>query len=194
MSIRVYDGAIKSAKAAGLAVLGLAAAVGLGLAQTGQAPTSATKDSSLYPNDFGPAEIDVSSYPKEQRQGYRDMVFKCAACHTPARPINAQFLELTEEEERKAKKEDPELFKDEKLVKVEEKLWSRYIKRMMAKPGCPVSAKDGSAKRIYDFLVYDSKFRKMGENGKAFRKMRSGLLDDFKKKHKDVYDKLYVEK
>jgi len=36
--------------------------------------------------------------------------------------------------------------------------WSRYIKRMMHKPGSGISNADG--KKIYDFLVYDSSVRK----------------------------------
>jgi hypothetical protein len=157
-----------------------------------ESTASLTKDSSLYPNDFGPAELDVSGYPKPIREGYKLMVFKCAACHTAARPINSQFLELNEEEEHKAKKEDPELFKDKKLTRVEEKIWSRYVKRMMQKPGCPVKGEDG--KKIYDFLVYDSKVRKTGENGKAFRAERAKLLKEFYAKHKDAYDLLYSGK
>ena len=174
-----------------LAALFVALALGAAWSQQAPAPTSLTKDSSLYPNDFGPAEIDVSSYPKDKREGYKLMVFKCAACHTAARPINAQFLELTEEEEKKAKAEDPEVFKDELVTRVEEKIWSRYVKRMMVKPGCPVKPDDG--KKIYEFLVYDAKLRKMGENGKAWRAERTKMLGDFKKQHKDVYDKLFAK-
>jgi hypothetical protein len=36
--------------------------------------------------------------------------------------------------------------------------WSRYIKRMMNKPGSGISS--GEGKKIYDFLVYDSSVRK----------------------------------
>lgn len=174
-----------------LAAAWMSLALGAAWSQQGAAPASLTKDSSLYPNDFGSPEIDVSSYPKEKREGYKLMVFKCASCHTVARPINAQFLELTEEEEKAAKAAEPELFKDEKVTKVEEKVWSRYVKRMMGKPGCPVKSDDG--KKIYEFLVYDSKVRKMGENGKSFRAERKRLLEDFKKQHKDVYDTLYAK-
>lgn len=148
-----------------------------------------TKSSDLYPNDMGPAEIDVSSYPKEHKQAYRVFSFKCAACHTIARPINSQFLELTPEELEKARKDDPELFKDQKLTRPEDKIWNRYVKRMMSKPGCPVKGEDG--KKIWEFLVYDSKLRKTGENGKAFRRARAELLHEFQEHHPDGYDKLF---
>jgi hypothetical protein len=36
--------------------------------------------------------------------------------------------------------------------------WSRYIKRMMNKPGSNISPGDG--KKIYEFLTYDSSIRK----------------------------------
>lgn len=152
------------------------------------AAVSLTTATGFYPNDMGPAEIDVSSYPKELRQTYRVFAFKCSACHTIARPINSQFLELTPEEQAVAKKDDPDLFNDPKVVMPEEKIWSRYVKRMMAKPGCPVG-KDGKA--IYEFLVYDSKTRKTGANAKAWREHRSRLLHEFKEHYPDSYKTVF---
>lgn len=66
------------------------------------APASPTVASDLYPNDMGPDEVDVSEYPKPIREGYKLMRFKCAACHTPARPLNSQFLELSEQHEHQS--------------------------------------------------------------------------------------------
>ena len=151
-------------------------------------PKSSTANTGLYPNDFGPAEIDVSGYPKEMRQSYKVFAFKCAACHTIARPINSQFLELKEDELKKAKAESPESFKDEKIIKTDPAIWSRYVKRMMAKPGCPVG-KDG--KQIYEFLVYDSKARKTGENAKAWREQRAKLIHEFKEHYPSAYDTVF---
>lgn len=157
---------------------------------SGKEPKSATANTGFYPNDTGPTEIDVSGYPKEMRQSYRVFAFKCAACHTIARPINSQFLELTPEELAAAKKSDPDLFQDPKVVMPEEKIWSRYVKRMMSKPGCPVG-KDG--KIIYEFLVYDSKIRKTGENAKAWRAHRAHLLHEFKEKYPDSYKTVFPD-
>ena len=156
--------------------------------ETGDA--SLTKVSDLYPNDMGPAEIDVSAYPKEHQKAYRTFTFKCAACHTIARPINSQFLELTEEEMAKARKDDAEIFLDKNITMPDALIWNRYVKRMMSKAGCPVKKEDG--RPIWEFLVYDSKVRKTGENGKEFRKMRANLLSDFKKNHPDGYSKLFA--
>ena len=160
--------------------------------KTEKAETSLTKVTDLYPNDMGPAEIDVTGYPKEHKRASRPFAFKCAACHTIARPINSQFLELTAAEIAKAKKDDPELFKDPKLTLPEEMVWNRYVKRMMSKAGCPVKKEDG--KPIWEFLVYDSKLRKTGENGKEFRKARGQLLHEFKEHHPDGYERIFGDK
>jgi hypothetical protein len=82
--------------------------------------------------DKGPSTIDVSAYPAGLRDDYGIFRQKCSACHTIARPINCQFA-LPDE-------------------------WSRYIKRMMRKPGSNIST--GQAKKIYEFLAYDSSVRK----------------------------------
>ncbi len=82
--------------------------------------------------DKGAASIDVSSYPAGLQKNYAVFRQKCALCHTLARPINCGFA-LPDE-------------------------WSRYIKRMMHKPGSNISPVQ--AKKIYEFLVYDASVRK----------------------------------
>jgi len=82
--------------------------------------------------DSGPTSVDVSAYPGALKDGYTLFRQKCSACHTLARPINCNFA-LPDE-------------------------WSRYIKRMMHKPGSGISP--GQAKKIYEFLAYDSSVRK----------------------------------
>jgi len=80
----------------------------------------------------GPATIDVSKYPDGIKENYEVFSTKCMQCHKLSRPINSDYA-LPEE-------------------------WSRYIKRMMYKPGSGIGAGDG--KKIFDFLVYDSSIRK----------------------------------
>jgi len=80
----------------------------------------------------GPATIDVSKYPDGIKENYEVFSTKCTQCHKLSRPINSDYA-LPEE-------------------------WSRYIKRMMHKPGSGIGAGDG--KKIFDFLVYDSSIRK----------------------------------
>ena len=80
----------------------------------------------------GPATINVSKYPSGIQANYEVFTQKCSQCHKLSRPINSDYA-LPDE-------------------------WSRYIKRMMNKPGSGISSGDG--KKIYDFLVYDSSVRK----------------------------------
>ena len=80
----------------------------------------------------GPATIDVSKYPDAIKEYYELFSHKCSQCHKLSRPINSDYA-LPDE-------------------------WSRYIKRMMYKPGSNISAAEG--KKIYEFLVYDASLRK----------------------------------
>jgi hypothetical protein len=80
----------------------------------------------------GPATINVSKYPQGIQENYEVFSQKCSQCHKLSRPINSDYA-LPDE-------------------------WSRYIKRMMYKPGSGIGAGDG--KKIYEFLVYDASVRK----------------------------------
>lgn len=154
-----------------------------------------------YANDYGPEKIDVSKYPKDVQAGYKLMVEKCSACHTAARPLHSQFVETSGKKlsDRKAtlaelKKSDPDLFKIENKAvwQVEAKIWQRYVKRMMNKPGCEISKAEG--KGIWKFLSYDARVRKIGKNKAKWAKFRRKLLSDFKKEHPERYKKLYAPK
>lgn len=150
-----------------------------------------------YANDFGPATLDVSKYPKDIQNGYALLAVKCAKCHAAARPLNSQFMEPTGANPgaqdaviAALKKDKPELFKDKNVWQIESGLWKRYVKRMMSKPGCDIPNPEG--KKIYEFLVYDSNHRKLG-NPKAWAEARRKLLDDFRQKNPDRYKELYGE-
>jgi len=82
--------------------------------------------------DKGPATINVSGYPAGVQQDYAVFTQKCSQCHKLSRPINSDFA-LPDE-------------------------WSRYVHRMMSKPGSGIDS--GAGAKIYDFLVYDSSVRK----------------------------------
>lgn len=144
-----------------------------------------------YPNDFGPDKIDVSKYSAEQQEGYKLMEDKCARCHSPARPLNSQFVDVKPEEVEALKKSNPEIFKDKLVWQVEAGIWQRYVKRMMAKPGCSMSNEEG--KKIFRFLVADSKARKTGAAAAAWKTHRKKLVDDFKAKHPDRYKELFEQ-
>ena len=97
--------------------------------------------------DKGPNKIDVSKYPKDMQDRYKVFSVKCIKCHTLARPVNCEFV-----------------LEDE---------WERYIKRMMNKAGTFISADDG--KKIYEFLVYDSKIRKKDLYEKKLKESKGGI-------------------
>ena len=142
-----------------------------------------------YPNDAGPGTVDISKYTPEQQEGYRLLQDKCARCHTPSRPLNSQFLQLKLEEQAAIKAANPEIFKDKLVWQVETEIWQRYVKRMMSKPGCAIAEPD--AKKIFKFLVEDSKRRKTGANAAAWAEHRRKLLADFKGKYPARYKELF---
>jgi len=80
----------------------------------------------------GATSVNVSKYPAGIQENYEVFSQKCSQCHKLSRPINSDYATPDE--------------------------WHRYISRMMHKPGSGISGSD--AKKIYDFLVFDSAERK----------------------------------
>ena len=109
----------------------------------------------------GPATIDVSKYPDGVKENYEVFSTKCTQCHKLSRPINSDYA-LPEE-------------------------WSRYIKRMMRKPGSGISAGDG--KKIYDFVVYDASIRKKAMVEEKLAKATPEEKSAAEAKIKEVRDK-----
>lgn len=148
------------------------------------------KSGILYTNDLGSATLDVSSYPVVFQKIYKGALQKCTKCHSLARPLNSEFLELNKKEIDDLRRRKPEIFKETSVLKIEVDIWKRYVKRMMAKPGCDIKSKDGKA--IWQFLVYDSKKRKTGKNMKKWQEYRHKLLNEFKAEFPERYKELYV--
>jgi hypothetical protein len=137
-----------------------------------------------YPNDLGPATLPaeyVASLSASQRKGYDLLVSKCSQCHTSARPLNSRFVEA---------KSEPR-YSDKTIWQVEPSVWNRYVKRMMAKPGCKIESAEG--KLIWEFLVADGQ-RKIGANAAAWKEHRMKLLSEFKAKNPKRYDELAAAK
>ena len=153
-----------------------------------------------YPNDLGPERIDdvVKSYPAQYQVGYKIMTGKCSKCHTAARPLHSRFVEpdgpkpQKEAALAKLKTSNPEYFKDLMVWQIEANMWERYVKRMMAKPGCGIEKAEGKA--IWEFLVYDSNKRKLGDNAKKWAEHRKKLVSDFKQKYPKRYEELAKDK
>ena len=155
---------------------------------SGDAASEKEKAKNPYPNDFGTDTIDVSTYPDEYKESYKLFAEKCVRCHTIARPINSQFTELKGEELNSFKSASPQLFEKPLVWQIEDNIWERYVKRMMRKPGCEMSVDE--AKKIWQFLVYDSKERKL-KKSHSWEKDRQKSLDDFKAKHPERYKELF---
>ena len=117
-----------------IAALILAAGWGAARLAAEDAPQADSSDDAVkeFPFDKGPDTIDVSAYPQEQQDNYALFSQKCSKCHTLARPINSPFA-LPDE-------------------------WETYVHKMQHKKRSGVD--EDSAKRIIDFLVFDSKIRK----------------------------------
>jgi hypothetical protein len=115
-------------------LLGAAALVltGPGVARAADEQLDAETKARIERFEKGPTTIDVSKYPDGIKENYDVFSHKCSQCHKLSRPINSDYAMPDE--------------------------WSRYIKRMMHKPGSGISNSDG--KKIYEFLVYDSSIRK----------------------------------
>ena len=148
-----------------IAVLGLAIAASSALvARAADEPLDAETKARVERFEKGPATVDVSKYPDGIKENYEVFSTKCSQCHKLSRPINSDYA-IPEE-------------------------WSRYIKRMMRKPGSGISAGDG--KKIFDFLAYDSSVRKkkiLDEKlAKATPEEKKAAEDKIKELH-DKYDK-----
>jgi cytochrome c5 len=134
------------------------------LAQAADEPLDAATKARVERFEKGPATVDVSKYPDGIKENYEVFSQKCAQCHKLSRPINSDYA-IPEE-------------------------WSRYIKRMMHKPGSGISAGDG--KKIFDFLAYDSSVRKKAmvdeKLAKATPEEKKAAEDKIKELH-DKYDK-----
>ena len=108
------------------------ALTGANAVRAADAPLDAETKARVERFEKGPATIDVSKYPDGIKENYEVFSQKCTQCHKLSRPINSDYA-LPDE-------------------------WSRYVKRMMHKPGSGINATEG--KKIYEFLVYDSSIRK----------------------------------
>ena len=145
-------------------MLGLGFVLGLGATTAARAadePLDAETKARIERFEKGPATIDVSKYPDGVKENYEVFSQKCSQCHKLSRPINSDYA-LPDE-------------------------WSRYIKRMMHKPGSGISAGDG--KKIYDFLAYDSSVRKKRMVDEKLAKATAEDKKSNEGKLKEIHDK-----
>jgi hypothetical protein len=145
------------------AILGAAtlALIGTGVCRAADDQLDAETKARIERFEKGPATIDVSKYPQGIQDNYEVFTRKCSQCHKLSRPINSDYATPDE--------------------------WSRYIKRMMHKPGSGISS--GDAKKIYEFLVYDSSVRKKAMLDDKLAKLPADQKKDDEAKIKEVHDK-----
>src|SRR5207249_7834766 len=112
-------------------VVGLLSFAGWAMAEDASGSYEAEKAKALkspYANDLGPGSVDVSSYPPELQETYKNLfLVRCQRCHTSSRPLNSQFVEPSgpkEQEQAKIaewKQSHPEMFKDKLVWQIEGK-------------------------------------------------------------------------
>jgi len=109
---------LRFASLTALAAFALCVGATTGLAEEGD-------EEKVFDADFGPATIDVSTYPPEQQELYPLYAKKCSKCHTLARSINSEY-----------RGDD----------------WDRYVARMSRKPNSGISPRTGE--KILQFLKF----------------------------------------
>ena len=142
---------------AGVTALAL---VGVSVARAADAPLDAETKARVERFEKGPATIDISKYPDGIKANYEVFSQKCTQCHKLSRPINSDYA-LPDE-------------------------WSRYVKRMMHKPGSGINAAEG--KEIYEFLAYDSSVRKKAMVDEKLAKVTPDEKKAAEGKIKEVHD------
>ena len=109
----------------------------------------------------GATTIDLAKYPQGIKDNYEVFSQKCTQCHKLSRPINCDYVMPDE--------------------------WSRYVKRMMRKPGSGISTAE--AKSIYEFMVYDSSVRKKAQLDERLAAAKPEEKTAAEAKIKEVHDK-----
>ena len=142
---------------AGVTALAL---VGVSVARAADVPLDAETKARVERFEKGPATVDISKYPDGIKANYEVFSQKCTQCHKLSRPINSDYA-LPDE-------------------------WSRYVKRMMHKPGSGINAAEG--KEIYEFLVYDSSVRKKAMVDEKLAKVTPDEKKAAEGKIKEVHD------
>jgi predicted ATPase len=134
---------------------------GMGVTRAADEPLDAETKARVTKFEQGPATVDVSKYPQGIQDNYLLFSDKCTQCHKLSRPINSDYALPAE--------------------------WERYVKRMMRKPGSNIN--NAEAKKIFDFLVYDSSVRKKAMVDEKLAKATPEEKTAAEAKIKEIHDK-----
>lgn len=135
-----------------------ALALTLLLAASAAAGAPPAKAPAEFPEDLGPAVIDVSSYPAEHRKTYKDIFLPVYGFLRggPARALNSPLVASDE--------------------------WRREVMRVKNRPpccgACPILSM-ADARALWRFLAYDSQRRKAGASAAAWAEHRRRLTERF---------------
>ena len=126
--------------------------------------TPERRAAALFYSDLGPDAVDVSAYPPARRRDYEVFLRVCSRCHTPARAINAPYVDRA--------------------------WWEFYTARMRVRArfhGDGLSKKD--LRSVLDFLEHDSNERKIARAAE-FEAVKSELKRRFEDELDERMEKL----
>jgi len=149
-------------------------------------PSTSTLASPEYPEDLGPAQLDVSAYPPEHQKTYQDVFLYFAKyAGGTARLINSPLIEMDPQSERVERQNNPGLFSEPGIAEVSATAWKSHVAKIRNRPpccgACPYLTLT-QARDLWSFLVYDSKVRKTGPQAAAWIKLRRQLIKEFELK------------
>lgn len=132
--------------------------LGVLLAAAAAAGVPPAKAPPEFPEDLGPAAIDVSSYPAEYQKTYKDVFLPLYGFLRggPARALNSPLITSDE--------------------------WRREVMRVKNRPpccgACPILSL-ADARALWRFLAYDSQVRKTGPNAASWAEHYRRLTERF---------------
>ncbi|MFI5345740.1 MAG: RrF2 family transcriptional regulator [Elusimicrobiota bacterium] len=165
--------------ASGLRLLALTALLPL-VAAAAPAP----KGPPEFPEDLGPAMIDVSGYPPEQQRVYRELFLPIYKEQRggAARAINSPLVEIDAAGERVERRAHPDIAADPMLVVYTRGGWRAEVLRMKNRPpccgACPILTRS-DAEALRRFFAYDSIRRKTGTAAETWAARRRELIRRF---------------
>ncbi|OGS04314.1 MAG: hypothetical protein A3G41_06740 [Elusimicrobia bacterium RIFCSPLOWO2_12_FULL_59_9] len=157
---------------------------------------SSTTTSVLYPADLGPVEIDVSGYPPEHQNTYREVFLKVFGfLRTTSRVINSPVVEFDPRLEEAERRLRPEAFSDPRILLATRDGWKKKVEEIRRRPpccgACPVLSLQ-EAKALWKFLVYDSLARKTGPRSEAWSRHRMRLIELFRGRYPERFNEIYA--
>ena len=165
--------------APGLRLLALAALLPLAAAAS-----PAPKGPPEFPEDLGPAAIDVSGYPAEQQRVYQKILLPVYAVLRggAARALNSPLIEIDAAGEEAERRAHPDIAADPQLARYTRDGWRTEVLHVKNRPpccgACPILAR-ADAEALRRFFVYDSLRRKTGAAAEAWAAQRRELIRRF---------------